>query len=525
MRGRRKIKYLRVSMEDAAVAAGEGQESLSIGGQRLCIGEYIASHPGLGVIDEFEELVDDGRSGTNFDRPGAARLLKLVEAGQVETVIVRDMSRLGRNYLEVGRLLEFVFPVFEVRFISVNDRFDSADLNGSTAGFRMAVRSLIDQMYSRDISRKIKSAVDMKKLNGEFVYGTAPYGYRKGADKNTIAIDPEAAGTVRQIFQWAADGVTVSNIARRLNEAGTASPSEYLKAVRGKHKARPYWSYESVRNILLNRIYTGDTVPFKSHVVTVGSKRTKAVPEKEQLILPDTHEAIVSRELYDQARSVVKSNVKSKPQGGSLLSTYLVCGCCGNKLQKGRKTNRIFRCATPRYAPDAPCKDVRIEEKYLADILLRAVQSQCALADAKVRLAKTVQRDARSQQDNLQRDIRDQKRLIERSQTAVMEDYENYVAGKLSKEQFITEKRRHRQAEGAAALQLALLEKELAALTAESQTQEAVIQETGVLRRFDGVAELTPALIRELVRRIIVYPSGEIHIDWNFRDELGAETA
>ncbi len=525
MRGKRKIKYLRVSMEDAAAAAGEELESLSIGGQRLCIGEYIAGHSDLGGIEEFEELVDDGHSGTNFDRPGAAQLLKLVEAGQVEIIIVRDMSRFGRNYLEVGHFLEFVFPAFDVRFISINDHFDSAELNGSTAGFHMAIRNLINQMYSRDISRKIKSAVDMKKLNGEFVYGTAPYGYKKGAEKNTIVIDPEAAGTVRQVFQWAADGVTVSHIAKRLNEAGVTSPSEYLKAVRGKYKTRPHWSYESVRNILLNRIYTGDTVPFKSHVAAVGSKRTKAIPEEEQLILPDTHEAIVSRELYDQARRVVKSNVKSKSQGGSLLSTYLVCGCCGNKLQKGRRTNRIFRCATPRYAPDAPCKDVRIEEKYLADILLRAVQSQCALMDAKVRLAKAVQRDTRSQREGLQREIREQKRGIERSQAAVMEAYESYVSGKLSKEQFVMEKQRRRQAEETARLQLALLEKELAALTAESQAQESVIQEAGTLRRFDGVTELTPALIRELVRRVIIDPGGAIHIDWNFRDEIGTETA
>ena len=525
VRDKRKIKYLRVSMEDAAVASGEELESLSIGGQRLCIREYVASHPDLGAIDEFEELVDDGHSGTNFDRPGAAQLLKLVEAGQVETIIVRDMSRFGRNYLEVGHFLEFVFPAFDVRFISINDHFDSADLNGSTAGFHMAIRNLINQMYSRDISRKIKSAVDLKKLNGEFVYGTAPYGYQKGTEKNTIEIDPKAAQTVRQIFQWAADGVTVSNIAKRLNEAKVISPSEYLKPLRGKYKTSHYWSYASVRNILLNRIYTGDTVPFKSHVVTVGSKRTKAIPEEEQLILPDTHEAIVSRELYDQARSVVKSNVKSTPQGSSLLSTYLVCGCCGNKLQKGRRTNHTFRCATARYAPDASCKDVHIEEKHLTDILLRAVQSQCALADAKVRLAKAVQKDAHAQQEALQRDIRDQKRLIDKSQAAVMQAYEDYVAGQLSKEQFVAGKQRHRESEETARLQLSLLEKELAALTAEGQTQESVIQEAGTLRRFDRVTELTPALIRELVQRVIIYPSGAIHIDWNFRDEIGAVTA
>lgn len=520
---KRKIQYLRVSMEDAAAAAGAELESLSIGGQRLCIKEYIANHPDLGCVDEFEELVDDGKSGTSFDRPAVAKLLELVEAEQVETIIVRDMSRFGRNYLEVGHFLEYVFPLFDVRFISINDHFDSADLDGSTAGFQMAIRNLINQMYSRDISRKIKSSVDMKKLSGEFIYGTAPYGYKKGTQKNTIVVDSRAAEVVRQIFQWAADGITVTEIAKRLNEAGVMSPSEYLKGVRGKYKTRPYWSYESVRNILLNRIYTGDTVPFKSHVVAVGSKRTKAIPEEEQLVLPDTHEAIVSRELYYRARGIVKAHVKSKSQGGSLLSTYLVCGCCGNKLQKGRKTNRAFRCATSRYAPDAPCKDVHIVEEYLADILLRAIQSQCAIADAKVRLAETVQKDARTREETLQRDIRELQLMIEKCQVAVMEDYESYVAGNMTKEQFMIQKQQHRGAEDAAKLQLTILEKELAALIAENKSREAVIQNSDGLRRFASITELTPALLHALVRRIIVYPDGAVHIDWKFRDEIAAE--
>lgn len=518
---KRKINYLRVSMEDSAVAAGEELESLSIAGQRLCVREYISGHPDLGQPDEFEEVVDDGYSGTNFQRPGITKLLELVEMGQVETIIVRDLSRFGRNYLEVGHFLEYVFPRFDVHFISINDHFDSRNLNGSTAGFQLAIRNIINQMYSRDISRKIKSAVDLKKLSGEFVYGTAPYGYRKGNKKNTIVIDPVAAEVVCQIFQWAADGITVTNIAKRLNEAGVISPSEYLKAIRGKYKTRPYWSYESVRNILLNRIYTGDTIPFKSHVVAVGSNRTKSIPEEEQIVLPDTHEAIVSRELYYQARSVVKSNVKSKSQGGSLLSSYLVCGCCGNKLQKGRKSNHAFRCATSRYVPDAPCKEVYVEERHLADILLRAVQSQCEIANARIRLTKAVRQETYVRQEMLKSDIQKQTRTIERAQAEVMRDYELYVTGELAKEDFLDRKIKNRETEDSAKLQLALLEKELEALIAESQAQESVIKEAKGIQHFTGMTELTPALVRELIQDIIIYPRGAIHINWNFKDEIG----
>lgn len=520
---RHSIAYLRVSMEDAAVASGEELESLSIGGQRLCLKEFVAAHPDLGAYEDFEELVDDGYSGTNFDRPGVTRLLEQVERGQVDTVIVRDMSRFGRNYLAVGHFLEYVFPQFDVRFISINDRFDTAELDGSTAGFHIAIRNIINQMYSRDISRKIKSAVDLKKMNGEYVYGAVPYGYRKGQKRNTIVVDPDAAKVVRQIFQWAAEGVTVTNIARRLNEGGVITPSEYLKDIRGKYKTRPFWGYESVRNILLNRIYTGDTVPFKSHVLRVGSNQVKQVPTDEQMILPDTHEAIVSREMFYQANSVVKSNKKSPSKGGTLLSTVLVCGCCGNKLHRGR--NLIFRCATARYVPDSPCGEIVVREKETAQVLLHAIQSQCAIADARVRLIGQLQKNASSREKALRRDLREEEKRVESCQSALLLAYESYVGGELTKEQFLFEKNRLREQEEAGKLQVALLEKELAELSEEVSAQDSGLQTSENWVRFTNFSELTPELVRQLVRRIVVYPGGAIHIEWNFKDEIISETA
>ena len=305
--GKLKLMYLRLSKEDDDIA-GKGQESFSIGSQRLLIQQYVESHSELGNYSDFEEIIDDGYSGTNFNRPGAARLLELVETEQVETIIVKDLSRFARNYLEAGHFLEFVFPAYDVRFISINDNYDSRAYGESTGGLQLAVRNLINQLYSKDISRKIKSTVDMKKLNGEYVYGAVPYGYRKGEKKNTIEVDPEAAEVVQKIFQWASDGITVTQIARRLNTDGIQTPFMYLKNVRGNYRVSLYWSFDSVKNILINRIYTGGTVPFKSHVVRVGSDQVKLLPEDEQLVIPDTHEAIISREIFFQSRKVIKSN-------------------------------------------------------------------------------------------------------------------------------------------------------------------------------------------------------------------------
>lgn len=512
-----KIKYVRLSMEDQDVAAGDRAESVSISSQRLCLDQYIAANPDLG--SGFEEVIDDGYSGTNFNRPGVPRLLKLVEEGSVETVIVRDLSRFARNYLEAGHFLEFVFPAYNVRFISVNDGYDSQKLGESTAGLQFAVRNLVNQLYSRDISMKIKSAVDLKKMNGEYVYGTAPYGYKKGEKKNTIIVDEKAAVTVRQIFAWAADGVTVTQIAAKLNAAGVMTPSAYLKDIRGKYKVRTFWTYESVRNILANRIYTGDTVPFKSHVVRIGGKRVKCIPEAEQLVLPDTHEAIVSREMYYQSRKVVKSNVKSKPkQSASMLSTYLVCGCCGNKLQKGRASNKNYKCANARYMPDSECAEITVNEDRISEVLLRAIRNQCKVADAKIQTVKAAKKDAASEQETLRRELQKQRQFIETCRSDMMRAYEDYVGGALTMEAFMQNKAAHRAAEDNAKLQVNLLTRQMAEMSADSAAAETMLKAAAPLAKYTQLETLSPELLRELVKEITVYPGGAIHIAWNFKD-------
>lgn len=516
--GKLKLMYLRLSKEDDDID-GKGQESFSIGSQRLLIQQYVESHSELGKYSDFEEIIDDGYSGTNFNRPGAARLLKLVEAEQVETIIVKDLSRFARNYLQAGHFLEFVFPAYDVRFISINDNYDSRAYGESTGGLQLAVRNLINQLYSKDISRKIKSTVDMKKLNGEYVYGAVPYGYRKGEKKNTIIVDSEAAEVVQKIFQWASEGITVSQIARRLNTDGIQTPSMYLKKFRGNYRVSLYWSFDSVKNILINRIYTGDTVPFKSHVVRVGSDQVKLLPEDEQLVIPNTHEAIISREMFFQSRKVIKSNVKSKSQGpSSLFSTYLKCGCCGNKLHKGRKSNQTFRCATARYALDSDCANVHIQEKRLAEVILRAIQNQCDVVDAKVQTARAARKGALSEQTSLQNELQKQKRRVEKSQTQVMRDYEAYISGNLTKEAFLQRKAVAKEVEAEAGIQVVLLTKQLEQLSAEAKSIESMLQATDPLCRHIHVRELTPELLKEFVQSITVYPGGVINIMWNYRD-------
>jgi hypothetical protein len=512
------ICYYRLSSEDGDVVRGNAAESFSISAQRLCVQNFLASRPDLeGTV---EEIVDDGYTGTNMNRPGMQRLLSLVKSGSVKTVIVRDLSRFSRNFLEGGHYLEFVFPAYGVRFISINDHFDSADYGESTGGLELGITNLLNQLYSRDLSRKIKSVTDRKKLNGEYAFGAVPYGYQKGEQKNTIVVDPPAADVVRQIFQWASQGISITQIAQRLNASGTETPSVYLAKARGRYKVRKFWTYESVRNILQNRIYTGDTEAFKSHVVKVGSNRTKLLPEAERPIIPHTHEPIVSRELYFLARSTVQKTAPKTPAGNtpSLLQPYLVCGCCGNHLVKGKASNKNWRCASARYVPESGCAEVCISDADLQAILIRAINMQCRLRDARL---ETYQRQFESHASKRRAINARMQRVqaeIHRKQEELMSLYEAHVGGRLSKESFTEKRESLLRAQNEKKQQLAQLESDWELLCAEEETAKKEEQQTSALSPYHEISALDPALMRELVCEISVFHRQKIQIEWKFFD-------
>lgn len=452
----------------------------------------------------------------------------MVERDRVDTIIVRDLSRFARNFLEAGHYLEFVFPAHGVRFISINDGYDSAAYGEVTAGLHVAIKNLLNQMYSKDISRKIKSAVDLKKMNGEYVYGTAPFGYQKGEVKNTIVVDPVAAPVVKHIFTLACAGKTITEISRTLNQEGVETPSVYLASVRGKYKTRGFWTYESVRNILNNRIYTGDTVPFKSRVVRVGSDHVRQLSEEEQIVLPNTHEAIITREMFEQAKTVVKHNVKSASKGkSSLASSYLVCGCCGNRLTKGKPQNKTFLCASARYTngtrPDSRCKEVRCSEEKMKQILLRAIRQQCMMMDAHLKLIKAAAKNQKSEADAVHTAMRHQKRLLSDAQAAKMKLYEAYISGGSSKAEYLERKVRLNEKEESAKMLIALLEERLSGLSEKKEEFVVMEEEQELVSRYTGITELDDSLMQELVKRIVVFPDGSINIVWNFKDMTETE--
>ena len=291
--------YIRLSIEDYKY------DSLSIENQSLVLHEYAASMPEA-LNAEIMEFIDNGYSGTNFERPQVQKLIELVRANQIDCIIVKDFSRFGRNSIETGYFIERVFPLFHTRFISISDDFDSSKFKGDTGGMDVAFKYLISEYYSRDMSIKTKSAKYAKMQRGEYQSKICPYGYRKSAD-GRMEPDPEAAAIVQLIFQLAAEGVNATAITRELFRRNIPTPGQY-KAAHGNHthdisRCHGIWSSSTILRILEDERYTGVYVIGKRAVLEVGGTRSRLKDRESWYIIPDHHPAIVEKAVFDTVQA------------------------------------------------------------------------------------------------------------------------------------------------------------------------------------------------------------------------------
>lgn len=513
------IWYFRLSLAD-----DDGKdESNSISSQRKSAADYSKMHH---LEGEVVECVDDGYSGTDFERPGFQKMMLLVKNGNVKTIVIKDLSRFGRNYLEVGYYLEYVFPSYGVRVIAINDNFDSESLINGTVGLEVAIRNLMNEYYSRDISKKISSAVHVKKMKGEYCFGAVPFGYKKGAVKNTIVPDPEAAKIVKYLFSLSLAGLRYSEIAKRMNDEGVITPSLYLarEGSRKNYKPAQFWTYECVRNILTNRIYTGDTEAYKSHVKRVGTDQVKLIPPSEREVIKDTHEALISREDFEKSREVVKITKPKSPATGrnSILTGYLFCGCCGGRLSKGKAKNHFFLCHNARYQSDSGCMEVRADEKLLSALLFRAIRVQTELLeeqDAKLRqqIANNNSRVLALQKE-LSSVSFQEKRTLEKK----MRLYEDFVEGKISKEAYMTGKADYSAKLEEIKMKTALITADIEELNRKPIAGEEQSRANNAICEVSD-KELSRDMLAALVEKVIVNPDGEVEICWKYMDELKME--
>jgi len=386
--------YGRLSRED-----GDKEESDSITNQKALIRDYAAALPDVNIVDEF---VDDGYSGASFDRPFFKKMEESIRAGRINCVIVKDLSRFGRNFTESGKYLEQIFPFLGVRFISVNDRLDS--MNQKSHGDRIIVpfKNLINDAYCRDISIKIRSQLEIKRKKGDFIGSFAVYGYLKDEkNRNRLVIDDFAADIVRSIFKWKIEGSSQQGIANRLNDMGTLSPMEYKKSIGLKYaskfkiNAKAQWSAVAVGRILSNEIYIGVMAQGKRSTPNHKVKKNFIKPKEDWVRAYDTHEPIVSKENFDLANNLLLKDLRIAPGEETVyvFSGIAVCADCGmNMIRKtvpgGGQKYFYYICKNSKnikagindktktaLVADKSCTAHSISEKLLEESVLSALQT------------------------------------------------------------------------------------------------------------------------------------------------------
>ncbi len=518
------ILYCRLSNEDLV----DG-ESNSIANQRSILSSYAASHG----FTNTKVLVDDGYTGTNFNRPGVQEGLALVEQGLVGTWIVKDMSRFGRDYLQVGRFTEIVFPSYDVRFIAVNDAVDSAKGDNDFT----VIRNVFNDFYAKDTSKKVRAVMKAKGTSGKHL-GGPPYGYRADPqDKNHWILDEDAAPVVKRIFDLTIAGVGPSRIARILE----ADEVLTVKALYAQQKGKPlperpcHWIEQSVVNILERMEYTGCTCNFKTY--SKSYKLKKRIPNalEDMFILPDTQEAIVPKEQWDRVQELRQHKRRmTKAERQGLFSGLVVCADCGSKLHfatcknfEGRQDHYV--CAKYK-SGRGTCSAHYIREDVLRDVVLERIRAVTEYIRADV---EGFQEDwLMCRREEQEKSIREDKRRLEKAKKRLADIdklitriYEDMVLGNLSQERY------QKMLEGYEAEQAALNNEVIGLedwVATREEMEDNVDQFLALLEKYVDIPELTPTIVNEFIKQIIVYApdksSGKrtqkVKIVFNFLEEV-----
>ena len=472
--------YLRLSRED-----GDKTESDSIANQRTLLEAYAADHPELCIVDEF---VDDGYSGSNFDRPEFERLLKALQERKIDCIVVKDFSRLGRNFVETGQYLEQVFPLFGIRFIAINDNYDSLN-SQSRNGMLVPIKSMINEMYSKDLSQKIQSCFRSKEARGE-IYTPVPFGYKKN-QKNHLILDEEVSNVVVRIFLWKKSGMKEYEIAKKLSAQGIPTPFTrrcQLGYMRNTSRVKnPAWQPAFVTKVLENPIYTG-TMVYNRIAYDETYRKIGENPRESWRMVPDSHPAIISWELFDEvsalreAEQAVRNERKKwcrqrRENNPNILKGRIFCKECGEKLVCHWQSDGslYFYCKF--------CH-VSISEKDLWNGIHKELHQR--LEEHK-NLKKLIQKNSgksvlETKKVALNRKIEQLSGSIVRLESQKRSSYEQYVLGKISKEKFLELKQD--------------LENEIVELKREKATKEkerTVVQEE--LRQKKQIADNTEVLL------------------------------
>ncbi|MCD8069054.1 MAG: recombinase family protein [Lachnospiraceae bacterium] len=512
-------EYIRLSRED-----GDKAESDSIGNQRKLIADFLNGKDEFVVYDTY---VDDGFTGLSFQRPSFQRMMDDIKDGNVNCVIVKDLSRFGRDYIETGRYLERYFPDNDVRFIAITDNIDSMK---QAYDILLPIKNIFNEQYARDISKKVHASMKTKQKAGEFIGAFASYGYRKSPiDKNKLVIDDYAANVVRRIFKMYVSGYGKNSIAKALNEDGVVCPSEY-KRMNGENyrnsqklESTSYWTYSTVNRILKNEMYAGNMVQGRKTQRMKG--RQRSVDKEDWIIVENTHEAIIDPDTWQKTQELLKRRTRELNLNSnmSVFAGFLKCGDCGRALVKkigspGHGSGSInYYCGTYVRSGRQYCSAHAIPYSVLEDVIrndlnaiIKSVENLRELIEQNQAQEAFAKRQTGNERNRLSAELEKLKNL----KKAV---YEDYREGLISKDEFVTYRQDYVKKEEMLTKQKEDLERQSAERTAGDVLESPWVKR---LLTFRNVEKLDRDMVVEMIHEILVHEDHRIKISYNFSDEL-----
>ena len=516
--------YLRLSVADGDIGRGK-DESNSIENQRLLLRSFLEGRKEMG--GEVREYVDDGYTGTNFNRPAFKRMIEDAKTGAIGMILVKDLSRLGRNYIEVGDYLEQIFPMLGIRFIAVNSHYDSDDYMGRTMGLEMSVTNLVNSLYSKDTSKKIKTGRAVKWKKGISTAGRAPFGYMR--DRNSgggLRPDPETAGYIRTIFAMAADGKGTTAIADFLNQNHIPTPGQYRKMRREKEYGtrRVYdeewmWDGRKVWVILNNYTYTGAMVHGKTQGLYVAGKGRRMMPKSRWYIAEGAHQAIVTKEEYEKAQTAIirNSGQKAIPRDrGFSLKGKVVCGSCGLSMAYEEKQCPTLICAHGVSSGSmSRCSRTRYDAKQIEGMVLQTLKQQLKRLES---LLPQISANTRPGLRKTEEELAHLDRQLAELRKERVCQYEAYAVGAMSCAAYMEEKQ-------ALSREITRARAQKARLMETRQDGEKLLRQMEELGKQAKIVEAQDKMTRELaerfVSRVLIYGREKVEIRFLF-DEVEA---
>ena len=507
--------YIRLSVEF------NGKRGDSLETQRQIMEAYIALCPDIEIVEIY---TDNGTTGRTFEREAFQRMLADVDAGKINCIMVKDLSRLGRNTIDTGYYIEKYFPLHRVRFIAVNDQFDSEDSENSGNHLIVPLKNMINEAYAADISKKVRAQQNQAMRDGEFVGARPPYGYRKDPDNcHRLLVNEDTAPIVRQIFQWTVDGVALNVIVKRLNEQGVMTPGYYLASIglitSKKLMGSGKWQTWTVGKILADEVYTGDMVQGKH--TNVGHKQVVTKPV-DWIVVRNTHEPLVSREIFAKAQAV-REQMASKytrtmkvPYSENILRGRVFCAHCGKNLHRQRSHGRYFyRCISNDRMGEGSCTGgiVHLPEPDLFNAILTIIRQKAEVVMGEALRLKQCDGKIAAQKVQVDQEIAELGQQTQKNKAIRAVLYENFVKGILTRAEYLEMQEDYSQKISGAVGRVQQLQTRQAELERQMEHYTSMADKLAVAGRDTTLSAL---LVNQLIERVTVNGPDDVSIDFSF---------